>query len=129
MVRIQTGLLMGALLLASGCAEGPFKDVGAFFQTAKGNGALATGMKQYEDGDYSESTRNLRNALDLGLSSNDQAKAHKTLAFISCVSGRERQCREEFGKALDVDPKMNLEPAESGHPIWGPVFRSVKANR
>jgi hypothetical protein len=24
---------------------------------------------------------------------------------------------------------MDLDPAESGHPIWGPAFRAVKARR
>ena len=26
-------------------------------------------------------------------------------------------------------PKFDLEPAEAGHPIWGPVWRSVKTAR
>jgi hypothetical protein len=30
---------------------------------------------------------------------------------------------------LDLNPALELEPAESGHPIWGPVFRSLKARR
>jgi hypothetical protein len=38
-------------------------------------------------------------------------------------------CRDEFRAALDIDPSMQLEPAEAGHPVWGPVFRSVKAGR
>jgi len=28
-----------------------------------------------------------------------------------------------------VDPTMDLAPAEAGHPIWGPIFRAVKASR
>jgi hypothetical protein len=24
---------------------------------------------------------------------------------------------------------MELAPAEAGHPIWGPIFRSLKASR
>jgi len=46
-----------------------------------------------------------------------------------CVSGRTAACREEFRKALTMDPDVELSPAEAGHPTWGPVFRSVKAGR
>mgnify|MGYP001549986536 CR=1 FL=1 len=66
-------------------------------------------------------------ALPSGLRTEDQIKAHKYLAFIDCVSGRQPQCREEFRKALDIDPNLELQPNEAGHPTWGPVFRSVKA--
>jgi hypothetical protein len=56
----------------------------------------------------------------------EQASAHKYLAFINCVSGRPNGCREEFRKAFVADPNFDLTPAEAGHPMWGPVFRSVK---
>lgn len=85
-------------------------------------------MKSYEDGDYKFSMEELQRALEMGLSNkNSQMKAHKYLAFIHCISAREKQCRDEFKKALEIDPAFNLEPAEAGHPIWGPVFRGVKA--
>lgn len=87
---------------------------------------LVSGIKNYESGDYTASQSELQAALNLGLSSWEQVVAHKYLAFISCVSGREKQCREEFKKALEIDPAFELKPAEEGHPIWGPVFRSVK---
>jgi hypothetical protein len=51
------------------------------------------------------------------------------VAFIHCASNRERECREEFRKALAIDPGMDLAPEEAGHPMWGRVFRSVKAGR
>ena len=50
-------------------------------------------------------------------------------AFIHCAAGRQAQCREEFRRALEIDPQLELTPAEAGHPGWGPVFRSVKAAR
>jgi len=84
--------------------------------------------------DYARRFQNLegelQNALDLGLEAKrDQASAHKHLAFINCVTGREKKCRSEFNKALDADPKFDLEPAEAGHPVWGQVLRSIKAER
>ena len=90
---------------------------------------LQTGLKQYDDGDYAGSAKNLQGAIERGLAPRDLANAHKHLAFIHCVSGRSGACREEFRKALAVDPGLELEPAEAGHPTWGPVFRSVKAGR
>jgi Tfp pilus assembly protein PilF len=87
------------------------------------------GIKSYEEGAYKSAAKQFQVALDLGLDARgDQAKAHKYLAFITCASGREKACREEFRKALDADPTFELEPAESGHPIWAPIFRRVKAD-
>jgi Tfp pilus assembly protein PilF len=89
---------------------------------------LDMGVRNYEEGEYKTSAKQLQAALDLGLDAKrDQAKAHKYLAFIACASGRKTSCRNEFNKALDADPKFDLAPAEAGHPIWGPVWRSVKA--
>ncbi len=91
---------------------------------------LERGIRSYEEGEYKTAAKQVQAALDLGLDAKrDQAKAYKYLAFITCVSGREKVCRDEFHKALDADPKFELEPAEAGHPIWGPAFRSVKAER
>lgn len=89
---------------------------------------LAKGVKSYEDGDYRNAARQLQAALNFGLSGRtEQVKAHKYLAFINCVSSRIPACRDEFRKAFAIDPQFDLEPAEAGHPIWGPVFRAAKA--
>jgi len=97
--------------------------------SGKGERELARAIKSYEEGDYKNASRQFQAALDLGLDAKaDQATAHKYLAFMVCVSGREKPCRDEFRKALDADPGFELGPAEVGHPIWGPVFRSVKAD-
>lgn len=98
--------------------------------SSKGEPDLDKGIRSYEDGEYKTSAKQLQAALDLGLDAiRDQAKAHKYLAFIACASGRKTSCRDEFNKALDADPKFDLEPAEAGHPTWGPVWRTVKAQR
>jgi Tfp pilus assembly protein PilF len=118
-------ILMG--LLAAGCATGPF----AGFSKARNAGApyLEEGVRQYEDGNYHVAQRRLHFALEEGLSRPDRVKAHKYLAFIACVSGQQLTCREEFTVALDLDPAFALDPAEAGHPIWGPAYRNVKAKR
>ena len=111
-------------LALSACSSVPLREL---IQPSKGAEALATGLRQYDDGEYPEAARNIQAAIDLGLNERDLARAHKNLAFIHCASARERACREEFRKALSVDPGLELTPAEAGHPVWGPIFASVKA--
>jgi Tfp pilus assembly protein PilF len=114
----------GLLIVLCGCASQPLREL---FQPSKGAGALATGLRQYEDGEYAEAARNLQGAIDLGLTERERANAHKHLAFIHCSAARERACREEFRKALSADPRLELAPAEAGHPQWGPMFSALKA--
>jgi Tfp pilus assembly protein PilF len=97
---------------------------------SKAEPMLQAGVQQYEDGNYPDAGRNLQGALDAGLAQkSDQVRAHKYLAFIACVSEREKQCRSEFLIALQLDSGFELKPSESGHPIWGPIFRSIKAGK
>ncbi|HET7364213.1 MAG TPA: TssQ family T6SS-associated lipoprotein, partial [Burkholderiales bacterium] len=102
---------------------------GPVFTSVKGASPYKSALQQYEAGDYDESAKSFEGALRQGLGDKDRASAHKHLAFIHCAAQRERQCRDEFRKALAVDPTLELEPAEAGHPVWGPVFRAVKAGR
>jgi Tfp pilus assembly protein PilF len=128
MTRFVTGIAIIALL--SACATEGGQNVKDFFRPAsKGQPALTAGLKQYEEGDYADSVKSLQSAIEQGLTEKERVNAHKHLAFINCASNRERQCRDEFRKALAVDPTMELAPAEAGHPIWGPIFRSLKAGR
>ncbi|MHB1590950.1 MAG: TssQ family T6SS-associated lipoprotein [Sulfuricella sp.] len=119
------------LLLGTGCSSGPVRDVGLDkLSPRKAEQELSTGIKNYEDGNYKTAAKSLQSALESGLTfDSDIVRAHKYLAFIYCLSNREKQCRDEFRKALDKDNKFDLEPAEAGHPIWGPAFRAVKAER
>ena len=89
---------------------------------------LRRGVQRYDDGEYKEAARHFQQALEQGLASPvDQANARKHLAFMACVARRTTACRAEFRKAFEADPAFDLTPAEAGHPMWGPVFRSVKA--
>lgn len=124
MKTMRNIMLMALVGLLAGCASGPMKVFGS-----KANQSLSAGMDAYNEGKYPDAVRNLHSALDQGLSTSDQVKAHKYLAFTHCVSGKERLCREEFRKALDINPRLELEPAEVEHPIWGPAFRDVKTRK
>jgi len=118
-------LALFACLAMSGCAS--FReDFAAMFST-KGERELDVGVKAYEDGEYAYSARLLQASLDAGLrGTSNQVRAHKYLAFIYCTSNRVPQCRDEFRKALEINPSFTLLEDESGHPIWGPVYRSLK---
>ncbi len=125
MRKTMRNIMMLALVgLLAGCVSGPTK----MFES-KANQALSAGIDAYGEGKYPDAVKNLQSALDQGLSVSDQVMAHKYLAFTHCVSGKERLCREEFRKALDINPNLELEPAEMGHPTWGPVFRGVKTRK
>jgi Tfp pilus assembly protein PilF len=126
-----TKILVAALLAIfalGGCSSQPVQAVKNIFQS-KGEPQLKAGIRLYEDGKYPQALTSLQDALNAGLSDADQVTANKYLAFISCVSGRERQCRAYFRRALELNPSFELEPAEAGHPMWGPVFKNVKARK
>lgn len=90
--------------------------------------SLARGIQQYDAGNYVEASRSLDAALDHGqLTRSEQGRARKYLAFVDCVSGREARCKDQFRKALEIDPGFELSVAEAGHPIWGPAYRDVRA--
>jgi Tfp pilus assembly protein PilF len=122
-------LALLALVALAGCETEPMRKVQEIFQPGQGQQALTTGLKQYEEGRYDQSLKSLQSAIQQGLGERDRLTAHKYSAFIHCVSNRERQCRDEFRKALAIDPGMDLAPEEAKHPMWGSVFRSVKAGR
>ncbi len=120
-------LLILAANLAAGCANNSFRDL--FHARTAGSSYLEEGIRNYEEGNYRTSARRLQYALEEGLTRPDRVKAHKYLAFIACVSGQQLTCREEFSIALELDPSFELDAAEAGHPIWGPVYKSVKAKQ
>jgi len=117
--RWLPSLLVLVSLTTSGCAN--------LFGSNEGADELGFGVRAYEDGELAYATKLLQSSLDAGLRSrSDRVRAHKYLAFINCASNRVPQCRDEFKKAIDLDPSFDLRENEAGHPVWGPVFRSVK---
>jgi Tfp pilus assembly protein PilF len=89
---------------------------------------LRDGIASYENGNYKVAAQQLQSALAQGLEGRDnQVQAHKYLAFIYCGGNRTPQCRDEFRMALVADPGFELSPVEAGHPVWGPLFRKLKA--
>jgi Tfp pilus assembly protein PilF len=117
-----------AVLMLPGCTTQPVREVTRMFER-KGEAELKQAIKDYENGRLPQASAGFQSALDAGLGTKDQVTAHKYLAFIYCVTKRDRQCRAHFRTALELDPQFELSPAEAGHPMWGPVFRSAKEGR
>jgi tetratricopeptide (TPR) repeat protein len=137
-------VMLFLLPLVGGCetVKQGFKDISSAFETEEpkpkprpkpartGEATLAAGVREFEEGNYTQAQRLLQQSLNEGLPNRtSQARAHKYLAFTYCVTERSAQCRQEFGNALNADPKFALSAAEAGHPTWGPVYRSVAKGR
>lgn len=127
----STVIFLFSLLLLNACSSSPIRDIGLDkLAPRKAEQALASGLKSYEDGNYALAAKQLRSALDNGLTfKSDQVTAHKYLAFLNCTSDRKKQCRAEFAEAFKIDPDFELSAAEVGHPLWGPVYRDVQAQQ
>lgn len=127
-----------AILLATvGCSlsqskPAPVTELGASTPAAASNAGapmLQLALEQYDAGQYKRATHSFLQSLDAGLRPAQQILAHKHLAFIYCTSNKANLCREEFRKAIVLDARFDLAPAEAGHPQWGPVFRYVKSRQ
>jgi hypothetical protein len=92
-----------------------------------GAGALNEGASAFQLGEYRRAETKLLESQKLGLNqSAEQVRAHKTLAFMYCVTKRTAQCEKSFQSAFDLDRSFELTRAERGHPVWGPVFAKVQ---
>ncbi|MBI1397389.1 MAG: hypothetical protein GC151_15565 [Betaproteobacteria bacterium] len=119
--------MLAFAVLLQGCADVSTRLVNAPRPGPTAESLLRDGLRAYDDGRYEEARHRLRDALDGGLTDpHDRTSAYKHLAFIYCANGSTALCRDAFGRALEIDPTFTLSPSEAGHPIWGPVFRSLK---
>ncbi len=121
-------LVLGGCATSSSCGD----DEVRLFRTPTEH-MVNNGIKSYEDGNYAASMSTLHALVsNKTAKKNEKVIAYKYLAFINCVSPtlpkeqRERMCRDSFKKAFELNPSFNLSPAEAGHPVWGPIFSSVK---
>ena len=90
--------------------------------------ALKEGIAMYNNGDYNGAIKKLGNTPEIWASHNKslQVSALKYLAFSYCVTSKTQLCRQQFERAIKIDPSFDLLPSEIGHPIWGPVFLKAK---
>jgi len=116
--------VLAVVLVLSGCATSVVQEFP--LMRFKAEAALDRGIREYDDGEYRVAARTIQGALDAGLTTRSRGRAHKYLAFIHCIAGEQPACREQFRLAFEADPGLELRPEESGHPMWDPVYRSVK---
>lgn len=89
--------------------------------------ALREGIAAFGTGEYKRSEAKLLESQKLGLNqTSEQVQAHKTKAFLYCVTRRTALCEKSFAEAFDADKSFDLTRAERGHPVWGPVFTKVQ---
>jgi tetratricopeptide (TPR) repeat protein len=94
---------------------------------SKAEQLLTDGLVKYDTGDYPAAQALFASAMKEGLKKDDQVRAMKFTAFSLCLTEKFRDCRNEFVKIYDVDPKFDLTPAEAGHPSWTKTFAAAKA--
>lgn len=91
---------------------------------------LNQGIDLYNRGEYQAAIKQLSGAGAIWSGDKDlQLEALKYTAFSYCVTSRPVPCRQEFEKALKLDPRFDLSQGEKGHPLWGPVFDRLKKNK
>lgn len=89
--------------------------------------ALSDGIALYNKGSYSAAIKRLANGQDIWTADTAvQTEALKYMAFSYCVTSRRKLCKQQFEKALKLDPSFDLAPGEQGHPLWGPAFNQAK---
>lgn len=129
MSRITFAVALLAAALA-GCAQLPQQAGGGnavVLTSTEAQSRYQQGLSDYWENRHDTALAELNAALaSTQLTAQDAANAHKHIAFIHCLNGRELQCREQFQALLKLDPKFDLTAAESSHPQWGPVWRSTK---
>lgn len=92
-----------------------------------GAAALRDGTAAFSQGEYKRAEARLLESQKLGLNQiSEQLQAHKTKAFLYCVTRRSALCEKSFTEAFATDKGFELTRAERGHPVWGPVFAKVQ---
>lgn len=108
-------------------APAPVAAAPAVSGNSAGLPALNEGVAAFQKGEYRRAETKLAESQKLGLKYVDEiVRAHKTQAFLYCVTKRAAQCEKSFQSAFDMDSNFDLARAERGHPVWGPVFAKVK---
>jgi hypothetical protein len=118
-------VLAGAAALQSCQTNPPTVSIAQLYQQPAER-ALVEGIRLYDIGEFERSEASLHTAVSAKLSDpRDVAVAYKYLAFIACAFNRGTECALDFTSAFKADPNFQLNDAEIGHPLWGPVYRRV----
>jgi Tfp pilus assembly protein PilF len=124
--RLRLLSLAAGLVLVAGCeTTNPF--IKSPTEQAVARKELNAGIELYNAGDYAGAIKRLSSSNDIWKADKAiQLDALKYMAFSYCVSGHQAQCKQQFEKAVKLDPSFDLAPGEKDHPLWEPVFDKVK---
>lgn len=95
--------------------------------TGKGALTLSEGVEFYDNGDYENAIRKLREVRNQNAAPSVRAAALKYTAFSYCVTENYTLCRQTFDLALAANADFRLLATEMDHPMWGPVFAQAVA--
>jgi Tfp pilus assembly protein PilF len=124
--RLRLAAAAGALALIAGCSTWPFAPRMSP-EEAAARKDLDAGVELYNAGDYNGAIKQLGGSATIWKAGKPvQLDALKYMAFSYCVTNRQSLCKQQFEKALKLDPSFDLAPGEKGHPLWEPVFDKVK---
>ena len=119
--------LAAGIVLVTGCSTtNPFT-TSVSPEQAAARKDLNAGIDLYNAGDYGGAIKQLSGSNNIWKADKAiQLDALKYTAFSYCVTGRQVLCKQQFEKAVKLDPSFDLAPGEKGHPLWEPVFDKVK---
>lgn len=96
--------------------------------TAAAQAQLESARTMFDSGRYGDVIRMVATSDQLASAPTEvRVEALKLQAFSYCVNKYRRLCEDGFVRILHAEPSFDLLPAERGHPLWGPAFRSAKA--
>ena len=122
----RVALAVAVTAALHGCQTPPATTSVALLYQRPAERALIDGIRLYDGGEFERSEAALHAAIAGNLADpRDVAFAYKYLAFIACAFNRGTECALDFTSAFKADPNFQLNDAEIGHPLWGPVYRRV----
>ena len=127
--RGSIAIFVLCILMLSGCKTMVSCDDGrdVVWFSSPAEHTVNNGIKDFEDGNFSAALPLFQSVVENKEATKKlKIESYKYMAFIYCITDREKQCRESFKKALETDPSFSLTLAEAGHPVWGPVFYNEK---
>ncbi|GEM_PF-1710899 len=95
-------------------------------QKEEGQQFLKKGIDSYFKGKYDDAVTEINTGLEKGLKEKaDKLKAHRFLAYTYVAKEDKEEAKRHFKKALEIDPKMELDPIYVSPKIIE-VFKEVK---
>ena len=104
---------------------------GPIFKAVKADAnPFGVGLKQFDDGDYDASAKSLQVALDRGLPPKDRVSALQA----SRLHPLREQPHRGLPRGIPQGARHRIRRSSCrrrrpAHPIWGPIFRSLKGKK